>query len=136
MKAAAVGRSCSGACCAVFYLPLTLRDFGRRVAAGVIEDGEYILDMLIPLTVEKARERAAKFGGVGHITKRKAGHHFTCRHWDEETRRCKEYAKRPRMCREYPYGDDCSLGVGCGYVLPPKALVARVARMTKIKVTS
>lgn len=121
--------TCSGACCAVFYIPHTIRDFKRRVAKGGIEDGEYIADMLIPLTVEQARERAARFGSNPRILKKKEGHHFTCRHWDEETRLCGAYDSRPRMCAEYPYGDVCELADGCcNYQIPADVIEARDAR--------
>ncbi|NUO50701.1 MAG: YkgJ family cysteine cluster protein [Polyangiaceae bacterium] len=37
---------------------------------------------------------------------------WTCAHFDVETRNCGIYEKRPRMCREYPYGRPCELP-GC-----------------------
>lgn len=85
--------------------------------------------MLIPLTVEEARARAAKFGGNPRILKRKAGHHFTCRHWDEETRLCGAYNERPAMCSEYPYGNVCELADGCcNYQVSQDVIDARDAR--------
>ncbi len=35
------------------------------------------------------------------------GQMFTCRHHDPITKRCNEYAGRPLLCSQYPYGDVC-----------------------------
>jgi Fe-S-cluster containining protein len=81
-------------------------------------DGEKIADMLIPLTPKEARERYERFSGKTTTAYRwkNRGHHFTCRHWDEETRLCRIYEDRPQMCRDYPYGQECQHGCGvtCG----------------------
>lgn len=123
---------CTGACCAAFYMKYTIRDFKRK--ADSIEDGAYIADMVIPLTVEQARERAEKFGGTLRVLVRDKGHHYTCRHWDEKTRLCTAYEERPRMCREFPYDEKgCTLGTGCCFVLPPEVLAERKARLAERK---
>lgn len=122
-------KTCSGACCAVFYIPHTMGDLQRKAAKGELQDGAYIADMAIPLTVEEARARAAKFGGNPRILKRNAGHHFTCRHWDEKTKLCTAYDARPKMCSEYPYGEVCGLADGCcNYQVPQEIIDARLAR--------
>lgn len=103
---------CTGACCAVFYLS-EHRDT-REEWPTRIKDGEFIADMVIPLTWPEARKRAERFGNTfTDAGRRSAGHLYTCRHWDEETRLCKSYETRPGLCRNYPYGDPCSLGQGC-----------------------
>ena len=28
--------------------------------------------------------------------------HYSCKHWDTETRLCRIYEQRPQMCRDYP----------------------------------
>jgi len=102
---------CTGACCAVFYLPHTITHFRKN--KETIQDGEYIADMVIPLTPKEARERAGQFGSSAEPKWDSRGHHFTCRHWDEKTRLCKAYDARPAMCRNYPYGEPCPLGRDC-----------------------
>ena len=39
---------------------------------------------------------------------------FTCRHWDQETKRCREYVHRPVMCSTFPYGMKCTICGGDG----------------------
>lgn len=77
-----------------------------------IQDGPYILDMIIPLTHDAARERARELRTIGAETwEPVAGsNYFTCRHWDELTRLCTAYEDRPTMCRDYPYGGACQHG--------------------------
>ncbi len=44
---------------------------------------------------------------------------FSCTHFDETTRRCRDYDNRPGICRDYPRmlleGADPQLFDGCGY---------------------
>lgn len=104
--------ACPGYCCAAFTYPRTLSQIRRDPPAY---DGEMIADMLIPLTPKQARERYERFGGPAERSGfrwKSRGHHFTCRHWDEETRLCTVYEDRPAMCRDYPYGQECQHGCG------------------------
>lgn len=109
-----LGRTCDGACCAVFYLPLSI----EAIRAGGMEtyvDGPYIADMVIPLTLEEARARRERFGIPPAEEAAEVGvNQFTCRHWDETTRLCGAYDARPTMCRDYPYGKPCDRR-SCGY---------------------
>jgi Fe-S-cluster containining protein len=111
MSSCGTGSNCDGRCCAVFHFTFDLDRVRRRVV-----DGEFIADMLVPLTDKQAKERADKFG-IGAIHPPGKGRaFFTCKHWDEDTRLCTAYDKRPSMCRDYPYGKVCDHG--CGYQLP------------------
>lgn len=111
--------SCAGACCSVF--PMRAETLARlRKKPSGFTDGPYILDMLIPLTRRQALRRSRR---LGYPDPPRYGNHkggrksplllFTCRHWDEETRLCTDYANRPKMCSEYPYGNPCERG--CRY---------------------
>jgi len=100
---------CTGACCAAFYLPYTIRELRTRK----LQDGAFIADMVIPLSPKEARERSHRFGGNLESPWRLRGHYFACRHWDEQTRLCTVYDQRPRMCSGYPYGEPCKIGEGC-----------------------
>jgi Fe-S-cluster containining protein len=109
---------CSGACCAAFYIPHTIRAIRRGVSADGetrLEQAEQLADMLIPLTPKQARERSERFGGTNgeRFVWADRGHHFTCKHWDEESRLCTIYPDRPDMCRGYPYGDRCTYDENC-----------------------
>ena len=106
---------CTGACCAAFYLPHGIREFRARARAGKLQDGEFIADMVIPLTPKEARERSQRFGGKLATPWKLRGHYFACRHWDEQTRLCTVYDQRPRMCSGYPYDEPCDLGARCTY---------------------
>ena len=50
---------CTGACCAAFYLPYTIRELRTRK----LQDGAFIADMVIRLSPKEARERSQRFGG-------------------------------------------------------------------------
>lgn len=100
--------TCTGDCCVVFTLPYDYEQVREKM--HVIEDGTFIADMLVPLTKDQAAKRVAELMSAtgqaafeGDDTK----HYFTCVHWDESTRRCGAYDERPRMCRGYPYGNEC-----------------------------
>lgn len=102
-------RTCAGDCCAVFVLPKgSLPRLASGEANGPV-DGPFIADMVIPLTRRQARARMRRLGmGWPWLRRRVLKHDFyTCRHWDETTRLCGLYSRRPKMCREYPYGDEC-----------------------------
>lgn len=113
--------SCDGRCCAVFCLPHTIRQLRQKAAAGALEDGAFIAAMVIPLTPNQARERAAEFGTKLEARWEHRGHHFACRHWDEETRLCTVYEQRPTMCRDFPYGRGCH-NEGCSFEVPETEL--------------
>jgi len=108
---------CTGACCAAFQLEYTLRELRTRK----LQDGAFIADMVIPLSPKEARERSLRFGGNALPWPwKQRGHHFACRHWDEQTRLCTVYEERPRMCSGYPYeGEPCELGEGCTCIVAP-----------------
>lgn len=108
-------RTCEGACCAAFPLHISHPSFrkGSKSAKG---EAAFIADMLIPLTRRQAVRRSRKFGYPDPPKYPKGWEWFTCRHWDEESRLCTVYDKRPTMCSDYPYtGQQCERG--CGYKL-------------------
>lgn len=80
--------SCTGDCCACFYLD---EDVQLAIMNGQEPDDQKIRVMIIPLD------------GEGH---------FTCRHWDAETKLCGIYETRPQICRDFPDEDGCD-NPGC-----------------------
>lgn len=95
---------CDGACCAAFYMPRKHMEVLANFPS--VMEGDYIADMVIPLSTEEVTERRLRFG----ITEKhniSEGHGYTCRHWDEETTLCTAYEERPKMCRDYPYDKAC-----------------------------
>ncbi len=89
---------CTGHCCREFPIGShTIQDL-RDIAADPnrVERGEAanIIDMLVPLG-----EKPDKDGRVRPV--------YTCRHLDATTGDCRNYKGRPRMCRDYPYGNPC-----------------------------
>lgn len=112
----ATPNGCLGLCCAAFYLPHTLDTVraGRDPSNGKhLREAAQIGAMVVELTPEEARERHERFGGqvaADRFRDEDAGHHFTCRNWDEATRRCRIYDERPAMCADFPYGRACQYG--------------------------
>ena len=110
--------TCDGRCCAVFPLRKeAIEQIETDVSA--IRDGAFIRDMLIPLTRRQAVARARRFGFTLPWRVGRTHRYFTCRHWDEGTRRCTVYADRPAMCRDYPYDHGCD-HADCCYQAPKK----------------
>ena len=104
--------SCAGACCAAFPLAINHPAFNK----GAKGEAAFIADMVIPLTRRQALARSRKFGYPDPPKYPSNWSWFTCRHWDEETRLCGVYDKRPAMCQDYPYfNNKCERG--CGYKL-------------------
>jgi Fe-S-cluster containining protein len=101
---------CTGACCAVFYLPLSPAEF-TPPRASHFGDGQQIRAMVLPLTLDAAAQRDADYGAGRDMSKWTDGHTYTCRYFDTRTRRCVQYDTRPKMCRNYPYKDTCG---ACG----------------------
>jgi Fe-S-cluster containining protein len=96
---------CTGHCCNVFTLPYTPEELQAR--AWNIHEGAYIAAMVEPLTLDAAAERAGNSKWAGFD-----GSLYTCRFWDERTRKCLQYANRPWMCSAYPYRRKCT---HCGW---------------------
>jgi Fe-S-cluster containining protein len=109
---------CDGTCCVAFTLS---KHPGELVMGPAIDDPGSVVEtftllgMLEPLTVEQARGRRARLGGHEPNPRATDGEYFSCRHWDETTRLCSIYARRPWMCRWYPNSGQCDLGdCDCG----------------------
>jgi Fe-S-cluster containining protein len=108
---------CTGACCAVFWLDMRPNDFTAKWKA-TIRDGQYIADMVVPLTLDAAAQRAADYGVYWSPEINSAPLEdvddlaYTCRYWDSRTRKCLSYKSRPSMCRAYPYNQLCG---HCGW---------------------
>jgi Fe-S-cluster containining protein len=83
-----------------------------------MRDGEVIAEMVVPLSVSEANERLERFGSDREYTSESEGHVYTCRHFDDETRLCTIYERRPEMCRDYPYGHNGGCEYECGYRAP------------------
>jgi Fe-S-cluster containining protein len=116
MRVLEIPNECAGVCCAGFTLSRTYAEIVEHM--DTIPDGEYIVDMLIPLTADESALRSVRFGSKLYPPEREV---FTCRHWNENTRRCGAYEQRPGMCRKFPYGDPCEHG--CGFLVDPALLI-------------
>lgn len=121
---------CTGLCCAAFFIYRTNQDQKDTIAELYASDDPsniYIAKMLIPLTETEVKERMLKFGGtVPEHVEMKQGQWFTCHHWDENTRLCKDYENRQNVCRDYPTLDYpvCEYGCSLEYRKEPDAFPA------------
>lgn len=117
---------CTGECCQNFILTLTYEDLKARV--GEIRDGEFVLDMLIPLgRWEKVSPEG--FNKPGH----EGGDRmvYKCRHFNDETGRCNEYENRPHVCRIHDPGLSCRYGCAQGW--PFDVSLSRLKTREKIE---
>ena len=96
--------NCDGSCCAVFVLSEPYEKL--VVQPERVTDGEFILDMLRPLTQVEVEQRVEALGIPG-VLRATDQQRYTCRHWDEQTRLCTVYEQRPEMCRIYPRKPPC-----------------------------
>lgn len=122
---------CTGHCCRSFCLPLSpkeLREAYERWRASL--DGHPIYKNEEPkdkriyndiwLVAPMAKHIGIKqtFQQVNppdhELTegKKLPGHWYRCKHFDDKTKKCSIYEIRPRMCRDYPYGESCNYA-GC-----------------------
>ncbi len=117
---------CTGLCCAV----LTLND-DLLVHPERYRQGGFIVNMVVPLSHEAAAERAREFGADGVAPHLDGRDLFKCRHWDEQTRFCTVYERRPDMCRLYPYAEPDGSPKPCGWcgALYPDEAAEWVLRM-------
>lgn len=111
-------KRCTGHCCEMFFLPFTPRQLkklkklkrkkrmhpylkGNHVinSRHNYEDMDTIMNMVIPIS--PSREKLNSHIGESAS---KNGNWYTCKNFDKETRNCKIYNTRPRMCRDFPYG--------------------------------
>ena len=100
---------CTGHCCKRFPLPENLDyikahrnpDAAREAGDGMpwLYGGEKLAEMLI-------------FIEVGAYSDGRPCFFFTCKHHDTATGDCMDYANRPPMCSDYPYGKPCIIE-GC-----------------------
>ena len=87
--------ACTGECCRRFPLSCKLATLVEIVQAYPLDaENAKILDMVILI------DRTPEYD------------YFTCKNWDPETKLCRTYETRPRMCREYPYARACEF---CGW---------------------
>lgn len=100
---------CDGSCCERFFLPLKpdeVWSYYEEYLRGEREDKHADIKLIGPMVIPLDDE-----GLDGEDAKR--GFWYTCKHWDKDTRLCKIYEFRPKMCRDYPYISPC---VYCGWV--------------------
>lgn len=79
-------------------------------------DGEVIASMVVPLSLAEANERLERFGTDRMYEDDCDGHVYACRNFDEATRLCTIYERRPGMCRAYPGSCAGGCEYSCGYV--------------------
>lgn len=100
---------CTGQCCVAFPVNTNQDCLTLDLA-----------EMLVPIGREEAAERHARLYSDNLVEPRGGsaddGQYYRCAHWDEETRLCRIYEDRPRMCRDFPGYDDgavCEYGCDC-----------------------
>lgn len=88
---------CTGHCCRSF-----------RVGGGALTRAPIVAAMVVPLG-EYPEGATLPDGSVS-----KGGAYYDCRHL-APSGNCQIYARRPRMCRDYPNGEPCQKP-GCTYM--------------------
>ena len=91
---------CHGHCCRCFCLSVTIEDLQKNPEK--FQDGQVILDMIIPLGRISEQELRVKFGDHRHSGD-EVKERYTCRHL-KENGDCSIYENRPGMCSAYNTG--------------------------------
>ena len=107
---------CTGHCCENFtlpYTPMELKHRAKRLKVGdkyFHEDHTQVAEMVIFLgTYASGTDRRGRKKIKGtKLYYGKSIHHYTCKHYNRETRNCMNYENRPAMCRNYPDGHKCN----------------------------
>ena len=115
---------CDGSCCAAFVISASLDE----VALSRIPDRFDLVAMLESISQDEARERWDRFadGYRPPSTADPDAQYYRCVHWDETTRLCGNYERRPAMSRHFPYGRErgCEYGCDCANDRPIALLTA------------
>lgn len=126
-----MGDRCTGHCCRAFTLPKSPEDIRKMVEEDRLNDGPFILDMLIYLGLFDVNPA----GGVLD----EPWHYFTCRHLDTATGNCTVYEQRPHLCRNYPNDKACEFP-GCTWdavrpspLGPPDVMMKELRRKARYK---
>ena len=92
---------CSGHCCRAFTINAPHADILdlRKEIPNAPPDFEMIRWMVYPLGLRDVAPDGTPLDPPAM--------YYGCRNFDEASGDCKDYFNRPRMCREYPYGQRC-----------------------------
>jgi len=98
---------CSGRCCSEFSLPMNEQELEEKYDAYIkdksaphLKDIEVIYPMLIYKFSRRLIENERGQGSNGETN------FWTCRHYNEETKKCNIYWIRPHFCRTFPNNID------------------------------
>lgn len=92
---------CNGQCCEKLFFPRTPEEIYESYNKWIMTGKSDIDDI-------------DKIGPMLRIVQEDGdlGAWYTCIHYDNNTKMCMIYDKRPQMCRDYPYDSPC---VHCGW---------------------
>lgn len=92
---------CTGHCCRAFtlsYAPDELARLAKR--EGPSGDAFHVYAMALHIGKFKVNPVSGiEYGAARDV--------YACLYYDADAGDCRGYDERPRMCREYPYGDPC-----------------------------
>jgi Fe-S-cluster containining protein len=94
---------CSGDCCERFYLPYSPEEIAFFAEFEPSRFSDEIRDVVWPMLIYVEKSALRPDGE----TDTEEAHYYTCRNFDRETRNCRIYDHRPKMCANYPYGNPC-----------------------------
>lgn len=108
-----MGTRCTDGCCRKFVLPFTPEELQEEARLEREERTRFGKDILIVAEMAIPLDRPEFcMDGVTPVDDAMARRFYTCKNFNTETNDCGIYETRPRMCRDYPYGDSCRVQ-GC-----------------------
>lgn len=96
---------CTGHCCTHFYFHLDpdgLLDLYERYQAGTFHNPD-----VVKITDMLRWQGRVKFGK--ELPAHHPGGYYGCKWFDGASGNCTNYANRPDMCADYPYGHACEI---------------------------
>lgn len=89
---------CTGHCCEKLYIPLSPMELQFDAKRAALKKGRYQDVAIIADMVYLTKTYPKKAGRKGDTTQ----YVYGCRHFDGMN--CRNYANRPALCSDYPYG--------------------------------
>ena len=98
---------CTGHCCKSFWLPVSPMELQHELKKFQLTGRSRWSDIekIAPMVI---LQRTSRQCGHNSPKSNKVEYYYTCKHFDAASGNCMNYEDRPAMCRDYPYGRQCS----------------------------
>lgn len=89
---------CTGHCCKSFCLPFDPMQLKFQAKLAKLGKCKFNIPDMLKVADMVIYQRPNP----------KGGYRYTCKYFDKESGNCCNYENRPNMCKDYPYGKQCT----------------------------